>query len=593
MKKLLLLIISIFIQLHYSHAQVRIEKIWHNQDLIVKLQSYPNAIIHTIDSIFEKGKLIYIHSSIYNAKELLLTYQDSITYFYFTNIGFGCNKEKYRLANNSKIPIADFCTTAYNTGLEIKYYQNKTFECNHLSNTRNGFWVQDYCQTATTDIINNDWSHHYYGILYSPLGQDGTLGDMGSSATDNNFNFAGNYDNDALQANAKRLWRIMIPPNGPPQPAPLIYTNSLTQQQSGSTIAGTEYVPTLTGGLIPACNPTYSIVVTDGGGNGSTVFDIDQNMAIQLLKDSISFYANPSVAKWLAEQRLYRGLDEDAILRASNTLLNTFYTEMHTEPTGYIQQTNRLIGEMLQPAVTIDTLTFANMLAQAQAVNEDNAGGEGYEDAENTINTLYFKSIQLGSQSYTTAEKQAIELLAKSCPLVNGTAVYKARALWQGFEPWINYDDLYICNASASGTANKNSTSGSGSFNFVMQNMNTDTNFIGALPPTSEFDKVQHYVKSINTANAKETVHAESFANMIITPNPAQNQITILYKLQSTESGKVIMYNLLGQMVQTIELNNYAQVLTTTLQDLSPGIYNYAYFVNERKMQTGHLTIIK
>jgi len=161
-------------------------------------------------------------------------------------------------------------------------------------------------------------------------------------------------------------------------------------------------------------------------------------------------------------------------------------------------------------------------------------------------------------------------------PITNGSAVFKARSLWHTFEPWVQYNDLYICNSSSS---NKNSTGGV--YNFVLDNLENGANTSSTIPPSNEFANVGIEIKKLNTNTP-----------FSLLPNPAQSQITIKYQLQPWQSAKVIIYDAMGAEVQSINLPNFVETLTTSLNNISNGTYTYKYIVDGVTVTTNKLIVI-
>jgi hypothetical protein len=475
-------------------------------------------------------------------------------------------------------------TTKPTTAIRLTTCPNLHYECNHIQNTFNGWLVQDDCNTGTADIVNNDWNHHYHGIVFWPLGQDGTLGNIGDPGIDYNYNFAGNYDNDPINDSADRLFRIMQPSNNFPT-QPVIYaknpavTTSLNPSQSGSNILGNQYIVDVTTNPLPTCDPTYSIVAGDGNaGNGEEENqNINEQNAMQLVHDSVAFYANPAVAQWLAEMRLYEKLSKDSVTREGNLVLNNFYDARKVAPTGAILEANISIQALTSQDNLASQDAFTDALVNAKNANEAIDSELPHEDNERLINTIYFNAIEYGADSLSTADKLMIEYLAKSCPLINGNAVYKARTIWQHFQPWVVYDNIVICNNIA-----QNKTSSGGPFDFVFDNLENSNNTTAVVPPTNEFKNVAIEVKKLNTNTP-----------FSLLPNPAQSQITIKYKLEPWQTAKVIIYDAIGAEVQSIELPTFVQTVSAALNNISNGTYTYKYIIDGMVVTTNKLIVIK
>jgi hypothetical protein len=269
-------------------------------------------------------------------------------------------------------------TDKISAAIHVNRSPNIDYACNHVSNTLYGWWIQDESTTASSNFKNNDWTHHYYGILCTPFTQDGTLGDMGAAALDHTFLFNGNYDNEPNQALADRIYRVV---NTQQTGAPVIYTNGIVQNQSGANIVGQSYgvQPTSLINAVPACAVGYTPPPIGSGGD-----DFNYDLANQIIADSIAYYANPTVARWLAEIRLYEKLSEEPSLLADPDY-NTFYAEKIVTPTDAINRANHEIRQLLTPACLADSNAYALQLTSAKDANNDNTSTEVYEENERMV----------------------------------------------------------------------------------------------------------------------------------------------------------------------------------------------------------------
>ena len=77
--------------------------------------------------------------------------------------------------------------------------------------------------------------------------------------------------------------------------------------------------------------------------------------------------------------------------------------------------------------------------------------GRHVEMNEQWLNALQLKLVRFGRDSLTSSELQQLEVLAKSCPMVDGHAVYKARTLYAYYEPGLTYQDFEDCNLANRG----------------------------------------------------------------------------------------------------------------------------------------------
>jgi hypothetical protein len=364
-----------------------------------------------------------------------------------------------------------------------------------------------------------------------------------------------------------------------------IFSNYLGILQSGSNFPGNEYEPKPTGNLLPACDPIYSIVATGDNGPASEEIKIDELAAMQLIHDSVNFYANPNVAAWLAEMRLYENLSSDSSTRENNFALNTFYETKKAEATGVIKYTNDAIHYVTNIECLTDSNNYKQALLLAKESNDDIVSSFVQEDNERVINEIYFKTLEYNYNLLSTTDKNTVENLAKSCPLLNGNAVYKARTIWQYFEPWVCYNNMQLCNTLSSNS--KNSTGTSGPFSFVMDMLDSNalTNSVNTtlqIPFNNEFKNVEIEAKQLSFSN-----------RFSVSPNPAQNQLTIQYKLPAEQDASLFIYNTKGQLIQQIFLPFNMQIVTTSIDDCKTGIYDYKIIVNNQCQQVGKLTVIK
>jgi hypothetical protein len=68
-----------------------------------------------------------------------------------------------------------------------------------------------------------------------------------------------------------------------------------------------------------------------------------------------------------------------------------------------------------------------------------------YEANEKTINEVMLNTVEVGVYSFTNVEKQLINNIANTCPIIAGPACYRARCLRSVYEPNIDYNDVDLC----------------------------------------------------------------------------------------------------------------------------------------------------
>jgi hypothetical protein len=145
--------------------------------------------------------------------------------------------------------------------------------------------------------------------------------------------------------------------------------------------------------------------------------------------------------------------------------------------------------------------------------------------------------------------------MANACPYIDGTAVFKARTLYAMFVPGMDYDDMAICNSIGVFKGGKSL--------YEIENE--------MLLGSNEDSKLKYvdYVK--------------------VYPNPATNQINLEVNLKEGEVGEFVLYDLLGNTLQTHTITE--QLTIIELNGLKPGLYIYKYICSNKENYTGKLII--
>jgi Secretion system C-terminal sorting domain len=153
-----------------------------------------------------------------------------------------------------------------------------------------------------------------------------------------------------------------------------------------------------------------------------------------------------------------------------------------------------------------------------------------------------------------------LNTLANSCPYLAGNAVLKARAFYANFVPNIFYDDVAVCNA------------------------------LGVYKTTHDSTDYEKEEALLNAdLNNKQVEVSENMVNVY--PNPASDQITIEYNMPTASIGKFVILDILGNIVQQIELNGDVKRVTSSLNKISRGLYMYQYIVDNQVIYNGKLVI--
>lgn len=143
--------------------------------------------------------------------------------------------------------------------------------------------------------------------------------------------------------------------------------------------------------------------------------------------------------------------------------------------------------------------------------------------------------------SLSQVEKDSLEILAGECPYIGGSAVYKARNLYNAIVP-MAWSDKYICNAIG---VNKNGN-------------------------TSEEEEIIDLSKlnGLNRLGVK------------IYPNPASTQLIVDYQLGANQTAELVLYDILGREFLRTILESENNKVTISVLQLPRGIYVSKYVVN-------------
>jgi len=96
---------------------------------------------------------------------------------------------------------------------------------------------------------------------------------------------------------------------------------------------------------------------------------------------------------------------------------------------------------------------------------------------------------------------------------------------------------------------------------------------------------------SINTSVGVAENSGKKQEEFSIYPNPARDQITIEFSASSNENGRFELYNALGQLQLTEQLNGGHQKHIIKLSELQQGVYFYRLISNSTLTQSGKLIV--
>jgi hypothetical protein len=199
-----------------------------------------------------------------------------------------------------------------------------------------------------------------------------------------------------------------------------------------------------------------------------------------------------------------------------------------------------------------NTATYINSLNTMQSTRSSSAnslssqnsllgGSATYQQYERTINAIWLQTIAQGSLNFSSTQVSDLTAIANGCPLSDGEAVLRARAMLQSVSasPMV-FDDAALCSPNRPGERN------------LVQKSSGET-------------------------------------SVQILPNPANDQFTVVYVLDEQSADQTLrIFNTMGQQVLDVHLNsgNGSQNISTT--QLPSGTYYYQLQTAKGKIVIQH-----
>lgn len=262
--------------------------------------------------------------------------------------------------------------------------------------------------------------------------------------------------------------------------------------------------------------------------------------ALAVVGQSLPFVAFPQVSQYFAERRLYEQLHQDSASLLSNAALNSFYLLQQQDPTGALYRIDSLLVLLTDSLSRLDSSLFLQRLQQAQTLNSSLGTNFNVEMNEQWLNALQLKLVRFGRDSVSANDLQQLELLAKSCPMVDGQAVYKARTLYAYYEPGLTYQDFEDCNLANKG--------GTGPYQNILQ--------------------------FLHESQQNQSIEAPSEpVSIVLFPNPTSGMVHIRLEEPNSGSETIALFDLAGRVVaehQIVFSNGHGSI---NFQNISPGMY--------------------
>jgi len=201
------------------------------------------------------------------------------------------------------------------------------------------------------------------------------------------------------------------------------------------------------------------------------------------------------------------------------------------------QTLDTIIHIQAQRSQKLANLQAARSLGATALLSQNNAlgGAASYQLNEKAVNDVLLRTVAMGLDSFSAAQQQTLSDIAEQCPLADGEAVLRARALRSLYHTApVVYND--ICNED------------------------------------------------------RERKLQKSDTMLRLFPNPANNLIYLSYELHSPEA-RFELLNSLGQVLRSLTLTASEGAVPVSLGDLPVGMYFYRLLEKDSELQSGTLII--
>jgi hypothetical protein len=390
------------------------------------------AGIHLQNSI---GGKIYENRIYGNSTEHILPFVDWNGVRYFINV-FAHESRKSGIVLNKSTDYLLSCNAMGNIGYGLLALgSNKTEDIDK--------------QNLQSGIRNNTFGHSKFGlVLQESLGSFGFIGkSVGTLNKVNNNYFNAIYNNPGngsqpyqtfnytsdLPAALSYVPRFIYRPNQSQTPFP--NGNNTTNFQLN---AFTQIANSTTG--YANCLAGIGGGVSGGVGAGRSV-----ELAEMVAAGYVQFTQFDEVNRWMEKRQLFRELTNDSSLRFESEVLEDFYEEEKQENIGKLHEVD---GKLSLAAKALEEELFnefGEKIFQAKAMNNALVSDKIYEQNEQFVNKVSVFLLENEIEDLPEQDWQHIAELAIACPLVEGTAVYSARALLSLRRHDLFFDDELLC----------------------------------------------------------------------------------------------------------------------------------------------------
>ena len=221
--------------------------------------------------------------------------------------------------------------------------------------------------------------------------------------------------------------------------------------------------------------------------------------------------------------------------------------EANTDPSAFVLNIQAL-RQNIQNLITYNQTVFhvadSSLTLSAEnirSVNESLYTSEIIEENERIVNDIFLSIIGQNQIQINQNSIDQLEYVASQCPLAGGNAVYRARALLSLIGDHYVFDDVSICLQAG-----------------IILRQKSE------LQPTAQ-----------------------------LFPNPANNSVTLTYKLPKGSNSELRVFNSIGLLQLIQPLDTGLTEMSFSTEQLTPGVYQFRINTNCDFQISGKLVIIR
>jgi hypothetical protein len=246
----------------------------------------------------------------------------------------------------------------------------------------------------------------------------------------------------------------------------------------------------------------------------------DYPLDIKIVKGELGGATYQAANQWLAQRRFYERVLEEGNPYPGNPFVAAFLSQAQSN--GFAGYSNLQVGIRLLGGMSEGNRAVA--AAGLLSLNDNLTGSATWQVNEKAVNQIFLQTAAIGNNELTESQITTLESIAEGCPLSDGEAVLRARAMLNLLEGSpVVYDDFVIC--------------GSG--------------------------------------ERSEENRRDAKSSLRVYPNPANDFLNIDYSSVTNTDSQLLIFNAQGQSVREIMLVSKAGVIQVSLNSIPSGVYWY------------------